>query len=207
MPHTTYYLDFMDTYQRLDDGFYTQLCEMPNEFNDETKQLARELALIQLCALTDAYRVDITSLLLRTNHGVIKKSKGSISFADLMSLGNWDVIYENIIRAEVDRFTKVAYRAWVNSLRDEQVVPALNIDFTRVIHLEEIISTRNVLIHNKGLVDEEYQRRSNDWHGMSKIVMPTVGTRRTIDNAYYKAATRCVLYVISTIDQEVAAVT
>jgi len=207
MPYTKYYLDFMDTYQRLDDGFYTQLCEMPNEFNDETKQLARELALIQLCALTDAYRVDVTSLLLRTNHTVIKKSKGSMSFVDLISLGSWDVIYESIIRSEVERFTKVAYRAWVNSLRDVQVIPALNIDFTKIIHLEEIISTRNVLIHNKGLVDEEYQRRSNDWHGKSKTVMPPIGIRRTIDNDYYKAATKCVLYVISTIDQEVAAVT
>jgi hypothetical protein len=197
----------MDTYQRLDNGFYTQLCEMPNEFNDETKQLSRELALIQLCALTDAYRVDVTSLLLRTNHVIIRKSKGSISFVDLLSLADWNAIYESIIRAEVDRFTKVAYRAWVNSLREEQIIPALIIDFKRVIHLEEIISTRNVLIHNKGLVDEEYQRRSNDWYGMSKNIMPSIGTRRTIDNAYYKAAAECVLYVISTIDQEVASAT
>lgn len=207
MQYTQYYLDFIDTYQKLDNGFYTQLCEMPNEFNDETKQLSRELALIQLCALTDAYRVDVTSLLLHTNHAIIKKSTGSISFAELMSLGEWDVIYRSIIRAEVERFTKVAYRAWVKSLQKEHIIPRLDIDFEKVIHLEEIISTRNVLIHNKGLVDEEYKRRSNDWHGISKIVMPSVGTRRTIDNAYYKAVAESILYVIKTIDKEVAEVT
>lgn len=207
MTFTTYYLDFMDTYRHLDDSFYTQLCEMPNSFNEDTKQLSRELALIQLCALIDAYRVDVTALLLKTNHNVLKKSKGAITHIDLITLADWNLIYETIVRNEVATLTKVAYRIWINTIKDVQLIPTLTIDFQKVIQLEEVISTRNVLIHNKGLVDEEYQRRSNDWYGISKIPMPNIAVRRNIDNDYYKSAAKCITYVISTIDQEVAKVT
>jgi hypothetical protein len=207
MTSTTNYLDFIDTFQKLDDSFFTQLCEISNPLNEETKQLARELALIQLCALTDMYRVDTTSLLLKTNHNVLKKSKESIAVVKLMELGEWNLIYETIIHGEVEKLTAGAYRNWVNSIKTVQLVPDLAIDFKKVIHLEEVISTRNALIHNKGFVDAEYQRRSNDWYGISKVPMPSIGTRRIIDNDYYKAATRTIMYVVSTIDQEVAKVT
>ncbi|WP_119072017.1 hypothetical protein [Aggregatilinea lenta] len=185
------------------EAFYTEICEVENGLKPTIKQLSRDLAVVQLVAIADAYRASLMTLLLEQSDVLLRNSQEAISYQEILDLGSWGDLRSELVRRQVDDWMSPGYGNWINRL-GEKCLPSLNVSAQDWNHLEEIIATRNVLIHNKGCVDEEYLRRTKHWYGMRHLPQPKLGETRQIDTEYFTQAIKCIKQVILLIEKEAA---
>lgn len=168
-------------------------------------RLRDELALIQLVAFADAYRNEATALLFRKKTSVLIKHKADIikALSDLTTPLDWDELYDEIIRVAVNNMTRnIKYRGWVEKIKNDfSLTPSIS--GSDMDLFEEIIATRNVLAHNSGIVNKDYQDRSLPHFTRIKLPMPPISSLRQIDQLYCTSAIQCVERVLHGIDSEI----
>lgn len=201
MCETEAFSDFTYNLNRVE-AFYTEICEVENNLKPSIRQLSRDLAIVQLVAITDAYRMSVMITILQRSDALLRKSQEAISYSEILDAGNWDSLRTELVRRQVDDWMRLGFGNWINKLRKE-CLPSLNISPQDWNQLEEVIATRNVLIHNRGCIDDEYLRRTQHWYGMCQLPQPRLGDARQVDTKYFTTAMKCIRQVIATIDKEV----
>lgn len=201
---TSSYKNFEIFFSRID-AFYIEVHERQNGLKPSIKELAAELALMQLVAMADSYRNSIMRLILDNRPEILSRSKQKLdySYLEIMALGNWENLREQMIQKELDNWTNISYGNWIRKLKREEVLPKLSLTPEQIEQLEEIIATRNILAHNNGIIDQEYIRRSQNWYGISKQDQPQLDTKRGIDKLYYTSASMLIKLIIKSIDEKV----
>ena len=185
------------------EAYYTEICEMENNLKQSVRDLAQELTIIQLVAMADAFRTGIMTYLFLQRTDLLAESKCEISFAEILDSGTWQDLISYIISLETNEWTQLGFGNWISRLKKQHLLPSLSIDPKDRNQLEEIIATRNVLIHNRGLIDEEYIRRSRHWYGMMQLQPPVLQAPRYLDKEYYIEAAICIKRIVTAIDREV----
>lgn len=167
-------------------------------------RLRDELLIIQLVASADAYRTELTELLLRKNADKLKKHKTDIVklLGDITNPDSWDEIYEEIVRFGVSNLTRRnKYISWIDKIKNEF---NLNISANHgdLLQIEEIIATRNILAHNRKIINQDYVDRSKGFYHHIGQTLPTLGDEREIEHTYCIDSIQCFQRVIQAIDNE-----
>lgn len=204
MAETKAFSDFLYSLQRLE-ALYIEICEVKNDFKETIKSLTRELTVVHLVALAEAYRRNVMLHIFTHTDSFLRKSTSEISYSDVLNIGNWEDLKSEIVSREVEETIRVGYGNWINKLRKDGILPTLNIPALDWHQVEELIATRNILVHNRGLIDEEYIRRSKHWYGMNGISQPKVGDPRPVDTSYYMNSVQCLKRTLGAIDSQTVA--
>ncbi len=94
----------------------------------------------------------------------------------------------------------IPYDNWIVWLRNG-ILPTLTITNLDLLSLIEITSTRNLLIHHRGIVQTKYINRTNDYfNANTTLTKPSVGLKREIDVNYCRNAMKCIQRIITSID-------
>lgn len=199
---STRYLDDFNFYYSKLEALHIELCQVPSStVRDSVKQLSHELAIIQLISMLDSYRMQIMPPLLRSNPTAFDKSEDQMAYNEILRFGNWDDLIDEIVKREAGNWTSMSHWEWIETIK-KQFPLRLIFDGNSRLQLEEIIATRNILVHNRGIIDDKYIDRSKNWYAANKLSLPSLSSSRQVDSEYYKASARCVKYIIETIDQE-----
>ena len=210
------YTNFEETRSKLE-ALYIEVCEMDHGIKDSVKEITLEVGLVQLIAVADAYRGDVTASLLEKHRDkyyidvmikVLEEQKETIRakgkkilHKDLRSSGIWKERYEDILSKRRRSLTDLAFEKWIDNISTNFDL-TFRLDAMMKAQLAEVIATRNVLVHSRGIIDQEYLRRSREWYGRNKMVSPSVGSRRKIENQYYKESVICISSVVKAIQEE-----
>lgn len=172
-------------------------------------RLRNELTIIQLVSIADGYRNEATTLLFRKKTSSLVRHKTEIVkvLSDTPVPLDWNELYEDIIRVAVNQMTRTAkYRSWIDRIKNDfSLTPSVNGD--DIDNIEEIIATRNVLAHNAGIVNRDYEERAAPHYRRTGQTAPVAGSLRHIDQVYCTSAAQCFERVIHAIDAEVYRVT
>lgn len=172
-------------------------------------RLRDELTVIELVAIADGYRNEATALLFRKKTSALVRHKAEIvkSLSDTPIPLDWNELYEDIIRVAVNAMTRTAkYRSWIDKIKNDfSLTPTINA--ADIDDIEEIIATRNVLAHNTGIVNRDYEERAAPHYRRTGQTAPIAGSLRHIDQVYCTSAAQCFERVIHAIDAEVYRVT
>lgn len=178
------------------------MCTVENNLQAPITELVKELAVVNLVAIADAYRSGIMAYILRKDSTIIKKSKLDMSYSDIIDIGNWEELYSKLVHKTTEEWLGNGYGVWITKMK-EKILPNINIQPENRLQIEEIVATRNTIIHNKGMVDSEYLRRSDNWYGFHKIDPPAIMTKRNLDESYYKSSSRCFKTALKEIDSQI----
>lgn len=212
------YANFEETRSKLE-ALYIEVCEMNNGIKDSVKEIMLEVGLVQMIAIADAYRGDITALLLQKNRDkyyvdvmirvleekkdIIRPKGKKILHKDLRNSGIWKERYDDILSKRLRSLTDLAFEKWMDRISIDFSL-TFRIDALMKAHLAEVIATRNVLVHSRGIIDQEYLRRSQEWYGRNKLAYPAIGARRKIDSQYYKDSVTCISSAVRSIQEELS---
>ena len=179
------------------------------ELVEQFHRSRNELIIIQLVAVADSYRNELTELLLRKKTDSLRKQKKEILslLIENPTIEDWEVIYDDIIRIGVDSFTRnKKFIGWVEKVKTEFSLPINHPNWHKEInHLEEVIATRNLLAHNGTSINHDYLNRSSEYYRCVGQDQPNLGDERIIEHSYCVEAIKCFDTVIDAI--EVAAMT
>lgn len=195
---------FEYSYNRLD-ALFMQSFEEPNDYRDEMKELLKELIVIQVVASAEAYKMDLTREILNNHLKLLaspKSTKEQIMkmFSDPTNKIDWLTLYEDILDVGVNVKGDIPYNDWIRWLQNG-ILPTLTISKSDLLSLIEITSTRNLLIHHRGIVQTKYINRTNDYFDANtSFTRPIVGQKREIDIDYCANAMKCFQRIISLID-------
>src|SRR5688572_18979944 len=112
MTETKAFTDFNYNFQRLE-ALYTEICEVENSL----KELTKELSIVHLVAIAEAYRTNIMLHIFGHADTFIRASTSEISYTDVLNIGNWEDLKSEIIRREVNSATQVGYGNWIHKLK------------------------------------------------------------------------------------------
>ncbi len=172
-------------------------------------RLRDELTVIQLVAIADGYRNEATAMLFRKKTSALIKHKAEIvkALSDTPVPLDWNELYEEIIRVAVNTMTRTAkYRSWIDRIKNDFSL-TLVVNPADIDKMEEIIATRNVLAHNAGIVNRDYEDRAAPHYQRTGQIAPIAGSLRHIDHVYCTSSIQCFERVIHAIDREVHRVT
>lgn len=191
------------------DALYIHILEESAEYKQEIKDLVKELILIQLVALIEGYKDELSRFLILKQLNQVYKNRRIRSRA-IQILGNtqtsadWENVYEEIILVAVDDLKRGAYEDWISKVKNDYL-PAisLNRDNPLMLKFIEFIATRNIIAHQQGRITESYLNRTCLFYShFSSLVPPQIGESRSLDDAYCKEAMNCFFNVIDQIDVE-----
>lgn len=117
--------------------------------------LTFRMSFVYLVALFDAFLADVFSEVVRTRPGIMKSSKKQISYDRLLEFGSFDALVEFIANREINEISYKSIKDQAEYYRDRFGV-AIEESGVPVSELAELRATRNLLIHNNGLVNHIY---------------------------------------------------
>jgi hypothetical protein len=111
-----------------------------------------------LCRIVDNFQnyiIDIIRLALKTEPRMLYSKDDSVPLADLLSANSLTEVLHKVVEAKVSKLSYKSFsalQAWANS-RGIPIQEPDDLDTT----VEEIIATRNIVVHNRGIVNEIYK--------------------------------------------------
>jgi hypothetical protein len=121
------------------------------------RRLVAEMALINLVAPFEAFIGDLLKCVLTCRPEFLKASDKPLKFADVVEAGSHETLIETLAEREVRSWINQSFRAQVKVLKTrfkaDLAGPEDDIDPEDVI---EMYARRNVLLHNRGIVNEAY---------------------------------------------------
>lgn len=131
--------------------------------------LILEMTIVYAVVLLEAYLVDVTKWLFKKNTNALKSSK-KLSYEEVVE--NYDQLLEYILEKEIVEFS---YNSFENQLKFWSTkfgVPEIKLAIP-YMDIIEIFSTRNILLHNNGVINSVYldiNRTSNLKLGEKRLV-------------------------------------
>jgi hypothetical protein len=113
------------------------------------------MSFIYLIALFDAFLADVFSVVVKTRPKILKSSKKQISYERLFEFGSYEALVESLAGRELNELSYKSMKDQAEYYRDRFGV-ALEESGVAVSKLVELRATRNLLVHNNGLVNEIY---------------------------------------------------
>jgi hypothetical protein len=117
--------------------------------------LTFRMSFVYLIALFDAFLADVFTEVVRVHPGILKSSKKQISYDRLLEFGSFEALVEFIASREINEVSYKSIKDQAEYYRDRFGV-ALEESGVLVSELVELRATRNLLIHNNGLVNHIY---------------------------------------------------
>lgn len=112
--------------------------------------------------------------------------KQTICFSEITET-NYTDIKEKILNREIDEIMRKSYTVWFDLFKEHK----MNVDCCSCEYdfLTELYATRNIIVHNRGIVNEQYLKNVKT----SKYVL---GEKIYIDNSYILKAFECIKTII-----------
>lgn len=206
--HTLAYDNFHEQYVRLQ-AFYMEVNNSPIQFRAPILRLSRELILFQLMAMVEVYQKEATRLLVQHNTRYLSKYRKTLMkmLTDKAATTSWGELYDSLIDGGVDNWTSGTYINWIDNIIREGLIGTPTTPRVEWLKLDEIKATRNLLAHNRALVNSAYLARTNEYYKLSGKVPPSDGDERVVDYQYCYDSFECCEKVIMSIDVEVVSST
>jgi len=117
--------------------------------------LTFRMSFVYLVALFDAFLADVFSKVVRIRPGILKSSKKQIFYDRLLEFGSFEALVEFIASRELNELSYKSIKDQPDYYRDRFGV-AIEESGVTVSELIELRATRNLLVHNNGLVNHIY---------------------------------------------------
>jgi hypothetical protein len=138
-----------------------------------------EMLIVHLAAVFEAYLADFIKTVLTHNQTLLKSSRG-VSYDETFCFGDIEALRKRLIEDEITRLSYKSFRDQCKFISD-----TFGISFTSyqdaLAKISEMIDTRHLLVHNRGIVNELYKRNVPNSHF-------EVGDQRVIDDEYVSDA-------------------
>lgn len=206
--HTFAYGNFHEQYVRLQ-AFYMEVNNSPVPFRVPILRLSRELILFQLMAMVEVYQKEATRLLVQHNTRYLSKYRKTLMkmLTDKAATTSWEELYDSLIDGGVDNWTSGTYINWIDNIIREGLIGTPTTPRVEWLKLDEIKATRNLLAHNRALVNSAYLARTSEYYKVSGKIPPSDGDERVVDYQYCHDSFECCEEVIMSIDVEVVSST
>lgn len=126
------------------------------------REFLNEMTLSYLISCQEAILKDYLYVVLKNNPDNLKTGKEKISYDEVLKFHNMDELIEFIIKKMVDSIGYGSVEDVFNFYKDR-----FNIDFKDFDRWEVIVESslrRNLIIHNKGIVNDQYCRRFKNYN-------------------------------------------
>jgi len=146
-----------DDYKELDPAKLATANPGPRtRFLRNQRQILLEMFVSHLVDNFQSYLVDLIRLVLRSRPTMISSSQQSLTLEELLKYGNIEELVHDVIERKINSLSYEGFadlHAWC---ADRGILLQLSgQDHKSVV---ELIATRNVIAHNRGVVDERYVR-------------------------------------------------
>lgn len=143
-------------------------------------EINRKLAFVSLISHFEVYFKNVLKIIFKLNYREFYSSdKKQISYKELLTFSNDKSLFENLIEKEVYSY---AYKSIRNQI--EELNKKYNIEFSKngltnkeiyIDKVQEIYSTRNIILHNNGVVNDKYLEINNNskfQKGEKRLILP-----------------------------------
>ncbi len=126
--------------------------------NSELKEI---MQLNQTVAILDGFLFDAVKVLYQTNPEALKRKDKTLTYEELMKAKDKGEIIELIINKEL---AKISFDSLKDQIKHIATTFAINFDILKgsVDEVAQIREVRHIHVHNKGLVDAKYIRKTRD---------------------------------------------
>jgi len=156
-------------------------------------ELVRILGLTYLVAIFKGYLADIIEEILLANPDALKSGK-QLSAEEVLTRGGWKQIIRYLAEREAEEIENASFQK-VTEYFDDKFKINLNTSVVSPENIIEILATRNIHIHNKGVVNQHFQK-------LVKGSTLRLGTYKRITRGYLQYANNCITTIVSFIDTE-----
>ncbi len=162
--------------------------------NIEHSQLISRLSVVYLVSILEACLRDTVRSLLLINKNPLKNEHRKLNTKEIIEFGNIDNLIHSLIDDELYGFSKRSFKQQADYLKNHFDIDLFksNVD---VVRIDELKATRNLIIHNKGLVDQRYL----DTVSKSSFELNDI---RTIDSEYLASSINNVKQIIRFINKQ-----
>ena len=150
-------------------------------------ELVNNMVLIYLVALFDAFILDSIKAIISHKKEILRSSK-QITYDEVLEFEHISSLHSYMIEKET---VDLGYKSLKDEFKFINSKFGINIKecAIKVDELSEIHATRNLLVHNKGIVNQAYK----DTVPNSKL---DIGNRRAVTDDYFKEAQDKILTVV-----------
>jgi hypothetical protein len=158
------------------------------------RELIRVLGLLYLVAIFESYLIDIVREILLTCPDALKSGR-QFTAETIMRLGKQKQIMSYLAEKEVDDLLHRSFPDVANYF-DKKFGINLNVSGVPVEAISEILATRNIHVHNRGMVNQRYRE---------SVVGSTlkIGAYRPISRLYLKDSIHSISTLVEFINTEV----
>lgn len=150
-------------------------------------------SLIAAVAITESYLVKVAKQVLRWYPQKLSSADKKIDFELVVESQDIDELLNKIIDRHVN---SIFYATPVHYLKYIEQILSINIDETIQSNYAEIKATRDVLVHNDGIVNELYLRKADI------CARATIKDKIPIDSNYFSESITCMKGLITSIYEQ-----
>ena len=194
---------------KADEEWFTKLAEKIEDLSDidifvpmeakmfrQFSELIRILGLTYLVAIFKGYFVDIVKEILLAHPDALKSGR-QLTTEEVLTQGGWKQIISYLAEREVEELENAPFQK-VAKYFDEKFNINLNTVGVSAEKVTEILATRNIHIHNKGIVNQQFLK-------LVKNSTLRVGTYKSITGEYLADSISIIDTLVQFIDTEVKA--
>ncbi len=200
-------LDNFDYSNNRLDALYMQLFEEETSYTPAINDLFKELIIMQLVASVEAYELETTYELLKNNLNRIAstdKVRREIINILVSPHTSWTDMMDTILQEGTKSLTSPSFDSWISWLA-KNYTPGLSVQKSDNLFLTEVLATRNLFAHHRGIVNIKYINRTGDYYKFSGKVPPAIGSLRAVAPDYCLQAIRCFSRIVREIDSHLDA--
>lgn len=192
---------------KADEEWFNELAEKVDDLTDidifvpteakifrQFSELIRILGLTYLVTIFEGYLIDIVREILITHPDALK-SKRQLTAEEVLTQGGREQIISYLAEKEVE---ELLYRSFPDVVEyfDSKFTINLNTSGVSAEKITEILATRNIHVHNKGMVNQRFRQLVKD----SSL---RVGTYKSITREYLKNSISHIATIVKFIDTKV----
>lgn len=159
-------------------------------------ELIRILGLSHLVTIFEGYLKDIVQEILLAHPDTLKSGK-QLTAEEVLTLGGRKQIANYLAEKEAEELQYSSFEKIVKYF-DDKLSINLNTSEVSPEQITEILATRNIHVHNKGIVNRRFQK-------LVKGSTLRLGAYKRITKAYLEYAISCIETIVSFIDTEARA--
>lgn len=192
---------------KADEEWFTELAEKVEDLTDidifvpmeakmfrQFSELIRILGLTYLVTVFKGYLVDIVREILITHPDALK-SKRELTAEEVLAQGGWKQIISYLAGKEGEKLENDSFQE-VAEYFDDKFNINLNAAGASAEKITEILATRNIHIHNKGMVNQHFRK-------LVKGSTLRVGTYKSITRGYLRDSIGYIATIVKFIDTKV----
>ena len=154
-------------------------------------ELLRILGLSHLVTIFEGYLVDIIQEILLAHPDILKSGK-QLTAEEVLTIGERKQIVSYLAEKEVEELQYSPFQKVVKYFDDKFNIN-LNTPIVSPEQITEILATRNIHIHNKGVINQRFQK-------LVKGSTLRLGTYKRITREYLVYTNNCINTIVSFID-------